>query len=239
MPPQPQEDTVTYRESFAARARRVIVLCAGALCALAVAGLSGCAPATVSSQKPEGARQVPSQAYSRILVVGVSPNLDQRCGFEFFVVSQLKSDSVMAIRSCDAMQQKTPLTLEGIEEAVARYQIDAVLATHLVSRELAAKEGGSRDTQGNASYKATGSGWTTGYYGVYGVPVVYGEFVSAPAVTVAQGKLQLASRLFETAGRTEVYAMDTSARKVESTDIALHDIAESIARDLRKAGFVR
>jgi hypothetical protein len=234
MPPQPQEDTVTYRESFAARARRVI-----GPCALALAGLSGCAPATVSSQKPEGPRQVPSQAYSRILVVGVSPNLDQRCGFEFFVVSQLKSDSVTAIRSCDAMQQKTPLTLEGIEEAVARYQIDAVLATHLVSRELAAKEGGSRDTQGNASYKATGSGWTTGYYGVYGVPVVYGEFATAPAVTVAQGKLQLASRLFETAGRTEVYAMDTSARKVESTDIALHDIAESIARDLRKAGFVR
>jgi hypothetical protein len=234
MPPQPQECTVPYLESPIASIRRVI-----GLCALAVAGLSACAPATVSSQKPESTRKVPSQAFSRVLVVGVGANLDQRCGFEFFVVSQLKSDSVTAIRSCDAMQQKTPLTIEGIEEAVARYEIDAVLATHLVSRELAAKEGGSRDTQGNASYKATGSGWTTGYYGVYGVPVVYGEFATAPAVTVAQGRLQLASRLFETAGRTEVYAMDTSARKVESTDIALHDIAESIARDLRKAGFVR
>jgi hypothetical protein len=234
MPPLLQEDTVPYPESFTARIRRVI-----GLCAVAVAGLSACAPTTVSSQKPESTRQVPSQAFSRVLVVGVGSNLNQRCGFEFFVVSQLKSDSVTAIRSCDAMQQKTPLTLEGIEEAVARYQIDAVLATHLVSRELASKEGGSRDTQGNASYKATGSGWTTGYYGVYGVPVVYGEFATAPAVTVAEGKLQLASRLFETAGKTEVYAMDTSARKVESTDIALHDIAESIARDLRKAGFVR
>jgi hypothetical protein len=206
---------------------------------VATAGLPACAPATVSSQKPASQAQVPRQAYARIMVVGVGANIDQRCAFEFFVVSQLKGDGVTAIRSCDAMQQKVPLTLEGIEAAVARYQIDAVLATHLVSRELAAQEGGSRDTQGNASYKATGSGWTTGYYGVYGVPVIYGEFATAPAVTVAQGKLQLASRLFETSGRTEVYAMDTAARKVESTDVALHDIAESIVKDLRKAGFVR
>jgi hypothetical protein len=206
---------------------------------VAAAGLPACAPATVSGQKPQSTRQVPSQAYTRILVVGVGANVDQRCGFEFFVVSRLKSESVTAVRSCDAMQQKIPLTIEGVEDAVARYQIDAVLVTHLVSRELESKEGGSRDTQGNASYKATGSGWTTGYYGVYGVPVVYGEFATAPAVTVAQGKLRLASRLFETAGRTEVYAMDTAARKVESTDIALHDIADSMVRDLRKAGFVR
>lgn len=228
---------MSYLQSLATRAFRVIGLCAVAV--VATAGLPACAPATVSSQKPASQAQVPRQAYTRILVVGVGANVDQRCAFEFFVVSQLKGDAVTAVRSCDAMRQKVPLTLEGIEEAVARYQIDAVLATHLVSRELTAKEGGSRDTQGNASYKATGSGWTTGYYGVYGVPVIYGEFATAPAVTVAQGKLQLASRLFETRGKTEVYALDTSARKVESTDIALHDIAESIVKDLRKAGFVR
>jgi hypothetical protein len=237
MPFSTQEFTVLNPELLAVRARRVVGLC---MVAVAVtAGMSACAPATVSSQKPDSQAQVPRQAFGRLMVVGVSPHVDQRCAFEFFVVSQLKADSITAIRSCDAVQQKTPLTLESIEDAVARYQIDAVLATHLVSRELAAKEGGSRDTQGNASYKATGSGWTTGYYGVYGVPVVYGEFATAPAVTVAQGKLQLASRLFETRGKTEVYALDTAARKVESTDIALHDIAESIVKDLRKAGFVR
>jgi hypothetical protein len=228
---------VPHPETFTARARRFVGLYIVAV--VVSAAVTGCAPATVSSQKPATQAEVPRQAFARIMVVGVSPNVDQRCGFEFFVVSQLKADSVTAIRSCDAVQQKTPLTLESIEDAVTRYQIDAVLATHLVSRELTAKEGGSRDTQGNASYKATGSGWTTGYYGVYGVPVVYGEFATAPAVTVAQGKLQLASRLFETRGKTEVYALDTFARKVESTDIALHDIAESIVRDLRKAGFVR
>jgi hypothetical protein len=237
MPLLQQELTVLHPESFAARVRRVVGLCVVA--AAVTAGLSACAPTTVSSQKPDSRAEVPRQAFSRIMVVGISPNVNQRCGFEFFVVSQMKSDSVTAIRSCDAVQEKTPLTLESIEDAVARYQIDAVLATHLVSRELEAKEGGSRDTQGNASYKATGSGWTTGYYGVYGVPVIYGEFATAPAVTVAQGKLQLASRLFETKGKTEVYALDTAARKVESTDIALHDIAESIVKDLRKAGFVR
>jgi hypothetical protein len=54
-----------------------------------------------------------------------------------------------------------------------------VLATSLVAVNSEAKEGGSRDTRGNASYKATDAGLATGYYGVYGVPV-YGELATAP-----------------------------------------------------------
>jgi hypothetical protein len=32
-------------------------------------------------------------------------------------------------------------------------------------------------------YKATDAGYATGYYGVYGVPVVYGEFQTASSIT--------------------------------------------------------
>jgi len=200
---------------------------------------AGCVQAktTVKGTWQEGAPR--KQSFTRVLVVGVSPNVNQRCAFEFFMASQLQSESVQVIRSCDAVKEKNPLTLESIEQAVAAAKADAVLATSLVSREIESKEGGSRDTRGNASYKATDAGFATGYYGVYGVPVVYGEFVTAPAFTIAQGAARVASRFYQTRDRALIYTLDTQATKLESTDAALHDIAAAIADKLRREGLTR
>lgn len=211
------------------------------LCLLGAVSFAGLVQAktTVKGEWAEGA---PSrQSFTRVLVVGVSPNVNQRCAFEFFMASRLKSDSVQAIRSCDAVKEKTPLTLESIEQAVAAAQADAVLATSLVSRAVESKEGGSRDTRGTASYKATDAGFATGYgyYGVYGVPVIYGEFVSAPAFSIAEGQAQVSSRFYQTRDKALVYTLDTQARKLESTDAALQEIAAAIAVKLRKEGLTR
>ena len=195
------------------------------------------AKTTVKGEWAEGAPR--KQSFTRVLVVGVSPNVNQRCAFEFFMASRLKSESVVAIRSCDAVKEKTPLTLESIEQAVAAAQADAVLATSLVSRAIEAQEGGSRDTRGNASYKATGAGYATGYYGVYGVPVIYGEFVAAPAFSVAEGEGEVSSAFYQTRDKALVYTVHTQARKLESTDAALQEIAAAIAGKLRKEGLTR
>ncbi|MGB7740893.1 MAG: hypothetical protein WBM03_17430 [Steroidobacteraceae bacterium] len=195
------------------------------------------AKTTVKGTWQEGAPR--KQSFTRVLVVGVSPNVNQRCAFEFFMASQLQSESVQVIRSCDAVKEKNPLTLESIEQAIAAARADAVLATSLVSRSIESKEGGSRDTRGNASYKATDAGFATGYYGVYGVPVIYGEFVAAPAFTIAQGKARVESRFYQTQDKALVYTLDTQASKLESTDAALHDIAEAIADKLRREGLTR
>jgi len=192
---------------------------------------------TVNGAWQEGAPR--KQSFTRVLVVGVSPNVNQRCAFEFFMASQLTSDSVQAIRSCDAVKEKVPLTLESIEQAITAAQADAVLATSLVAREFEAKEGGSRDTRGNASYKATDAGFATGYYGVYGVPVIYGEFATAPAFTIAQGEARVSSRFYQTRDKALIYTLDTRATKLESTDAALHDIAAAIADKLRREGLTR
>jgi hypothetical protein len=192
---------------------------------------------TVKGTWQEGAPR--KQSFSRVLVVGVSPNVNQRCAFEFFMASQLQSDSVEAIRSCDAVEEKNPLTLESIEQAIAAARADAVLATSLVAREFEAKEGGSRDTRGNASYKATDAGFATGYYGVYGVPVIYGEFATAPAFTVAQGEARVESRFFQTRDKALLYTLETKATKLESTDDALHDFAAAIADKLQREGLTR
>jgi hypothetical protein len=192
---------------------------------------------TVNGAWQEGAPR--KQSFTRVLVVGVSPNVNQRCAFEFFMASQLTSDSVQAIRSCDAVKEKVPLTLESIEQAITAAQADAVLATSLVAREFEAKEGGSRDTRGTASYKATDAGFATGYYGVYGVPVIYGEFATAPAFTIAQGEAQVASRFYQTRDKALLYTLETKATKLESTDAALHDFAAAIADKLRREGLTR
>lgn len=195
------------------------------------------AKATAKGTWQEGASR--QQSFTRVLVVGVSPNINQRCAFEFFMASQLKSDSVQAIRSCDAVREKNPLTLESIEQAVAAAQADAVLATSLVAAKVEAQEGGSRDTRGTASYKATDAGFATGYYGVYGVPVIYGEFATAPAFEIAEGEARVASRFYQTRDKALLYTLDTHARKLESTDAALHDIAAAIADKLRREGLTR
>jgi hypothetical protein len=211
------------------------------LCLLGAVSFAGLVQAktTVKGEWAEGA---PSRhSFTRVLVVGVSPSVNQRCAFEFFMASQLQSESVQVIRSCDVVREKNPLTLESIEQASTAAQADAVLATSLVSRSTESKEGGSMDTRGNASYKATDAGFATGYgyYGVYGVPVIYGEFVSAPAFSIAEGQAQVSSRFYQTRDKALVYTLDTQARKLESTDAALQEIAAAIAVKLRKEGLTR
>lgn len=195
------------------------------------------AKTSVKGTWAEGASR--DRSFTRVLVVGVSPSVNQRCAFEFFMASRLKSESVQAIASCNAVKEKMPLTLESIEQAVAATQADAVLATSLVGRQLTSQEGGSRDTRGNASYKATDAGMAYGYYGMYGVPVIYGEFVTAPAFEVAEGAAQVTSRFYQTADRKLLFTLDTSAKKLESTDAGLSEIASAIAAKLRKEKLTR
>ncbi len=114
-----------------------------------------------------------------------------------------------------------------------------MLATSLVSRSLTGQEGGSRDTRGNASYKATDSGFATGYYGVYGVPVIYGEFATEPAFTVAEGQGLVESKFYQTRDKALLYTLDTQASKIESTDAGLAEIAAAIADKLRKDKLTR
>ena len=205
------------------------------LCLIGAVLLSGCAQqANVKGAWQDGAPR--KQSFTRVLIVGVTPHVNQRCKFEAFMASQLGSESVKAIRSCDAVTKKDPLTLESIEQAVASVQADAVLATNLVSSAAKAKEGGSRDTRGSAMYKATDAGYATGYYGVYGVPVVYGEFATADAITTVQDEVRVSSRFYQTRDKTLIYTMDTHSRNLESTDVALSDIAAAIANQLRSAG---
>lgn len=173
------------------------------------------------------------QSFSRVLVVGISPDLNQRCQFERVMASRIRSDNTAAIVSCDVMPLNAELTREGVEAAVAAHDADAVLATSLISKEWDVKDGASRDAQGAAYYKPIDS-----YYGVYGTVVAADFRVSAPITTV-EGAAHVTSKLYETRGATVVYTLDTKVRKIESRAEGIAAITEPIGKKLRREGLIR
>jgi hypothetical protein len=201
-----------------------------------VAVLGGCASShvAVDSAWQEGVSQKP---FTKVLVVGVTPDAKQRCRFERALASRVRSASTQAIPSCEVVADKTQLTRESIEQAVAAQKIDAVLATSLISQEWGTTQGG-RESRGDAYYKATDVGYATGYYGVYGVPVVYGEFQTAESLTLLKGTVRVTSKMFETSGPSVVYTMDTEISGFESRE-GLSALTTAIADRLRRDGLAR
>lgn len=209
-----------------------MLLLIGATC------LAGCAEhAKVTSAWQDNVPH--AKSFARVMVVGVTPDVNQRCAFEHFLASRMSSKSTTAFASCDAVTQKDPLTRESIDQAVAAQKADAVVATILVSKKFDAQEGGGRDTRGGAYYKATDAGWATGYYGAYGVPVIYGDFQTAAAITTITGEVEVASKFYETRGATLIYTLNTKAKNLESRDVGLSSIAGPIAERLRRDGLIR
>ena len=181
------------------------------------------------------------QTFTRILVVAITPDVKQRCRFERFLAARLNGDTTKAVSTCDALTEKEldPLTLESIKGAVEWLKADAVVATSLVARDWDTQEGGGRDTRGTANYKATDSGFTTGYYGLYGVPVIYGEFASTPPVTTLEGTVHVTTKVFATQGPTIVYTLDTKAQSAEFRDRSMSAVTEPMAAKLRRDGLIK
>ena len=113
------------------------------------------------------------------------------------------------------------------------------MATVLVASDMQAVQGGGRDTRGTAGYKATDAGWWDGYYGTYGVPVVYGEFKSTAEITTIQADVTVATKVFETKGASLVYSVETTAKRLESRAEGLSAVTTPIAERLRKDGLIR
>jgi hypothetical protein len=179
------------------------------------------------------------QTFTRLLVVGVSPDYTQRCNFEYWMVRDLRSDNLAVDASCTSMGKDEPLTRENIERLAATLHSDGVLATRMVASSWLTKEGGSRDTQGTGSYKYVASGYDTGFYGAYGMPVDYYQFKTLPSIMNSQGAGHIISNLYETHGATLVYSIDTKAKDVESSQLGLAMVTPAIAQRLRSDKVIR
>jgi hypothetical protein len=166
------------------------------------------------------------------LVVGISPDLNERCPFERALAAKIKSATTVAIVSCDVMGLKDPLTRENVEAAVAAKNADAVLATSLISKSWDVQDGGTHDTRGGAYYKATDS-----YYGVYGT-VVAADFQTSASITTLRGAAHITSKLYETRGATLIYTVDSKVKNIDSRGEGLLAITTPIGKKLRKEGLI-
>lgn len=207
---------------------RALSVLAGALCLCACAGVS------VKGAWQDGVAR--NQTFSRVLVVGVSPDYNLRCDFESTFASQLVSPSTTVFSSCDSMTPKDPLTRQNIERVIASVHADAVLATRLVSASAGERQGGTWDTRGDSQYKAIDYG-----YGAYGMPVTYVEFQTAPPLTTLTSSIHVVTRLYETRDATLLYTLDTitKSQEIDSTEATLLTITGPTADRLRRAGLIR
>jgi hypothetical protein len=196
--------------------------------------LCGCSGVSVKGTWRDGAPR--NQTYARLLVIGVSPDRDLRCAFEWTFGSQLVSASTKVISSCDQMNAKEPLIRENVERVAASVHADAVLATRLVSMNFGHGEGNTNDMRGDSVYKVDDFA-----YGAYGMPVTTVEFQTAPPLTSITSSLHVVTKLYETHGATLIYTIDTitKAQEIDSTEDTLMTIAAPTADRLRRAGLIR
>jgi len=196
--------------------------------------LCSCAGVSVKGAWQDGVPH--NQTFSRLLIVGVTPDYNLRCDFEYAFASQLRSPSTTVIPSCDSMTPKEPLTRENIERVITSVRADAVLATRLVSASSGQGQGNSWDTRGDSQYKATDFG-----YGAYGMPVTYVEFQTAPPLTTLTSSIHVVTRLYETRDATLLYTLDTitKSQEIDSTEATLLTITGPTADRLRRAGLIR
>jgi hypothetical protein len=199
----------------------------------AVAFLAGCTgrPSVKSSWSDSHSRNL---TFTRLLVVGVSPDYTQRCNFEYWLVRDLRSNKLAADASCNYMSKDEPISRESVERVVATLHSDGVLATRMVASDWITKEGGTGDTRSTESYKNIASGYDTGFYGTYGVPVDYYQFKTLPSIMNSQGAGHIVTKLYETHSASLVYTIDTKVKDVESSQLGLAMVTPSIADRLRR-----
>src|SRR5262245_52130785 len=89
---------------FAAESRRP-PQCSLALAALilAIAGVAGCSHAIKATGAWNDGATRP-QTFRKLLVVGVSPDRNARCNFEWVLATKMRSATVEAITSCSLMK---------------------------------------------------------------------------------------------------------------------------------------
>jgi hypothetical protein len=200
---------------------------------LTIAGLAGCTQSIrATGAWNEGATR--PLTFRKLLVVGVSPDYNQRCNFEWVLATKMRSETVSATTSCSLMKADVQLSRESIERVIQSSGADGVVATRLVTSAGSLKEGGTMDTRGSALYKATDTG-----YGYYGMPVVYGDFAASRPIIELENSFEVMTQVYETGGASPVYSLKTKGKSRDAINIVREDISWAIAERLRRDGLIQ
>ncbi len=209
-------------------------LSAPAVLLLSVAWLSGCAGG--GSVKGAWQTSAPHPSFTKILIVGVSTDFNQRCDFEFAMSSQFSGNPPHPIVSCNSMTPTDQLTRANIERAIAAVHADAVLTTAVVSVQTSEQKG-----EPTPYYQIVGQGYVTGPLGAYGVPVAFVQLESTTPLPTVTGDVHLITKLFDTKDATLLYSLDTQAKDnaLQSTASTMDDLTSQIGARLRRDGVIQ
>ncbi len=184
------------------------------------------------------AQNVPrDQQFRSVLVVGVTPNYTTRCRFERLMQKALNTPGTKVTTSCSLMSSKDPLNRDAIIALVGSIDADAVLSTRLVDGKGDLAEGSTDEARGETYYKPIGYGYDP-YYGAFGVPVVYGDFVAEQPALTLRRTVVVSSNFYRAKDAALVYTLDTVTYNKESQFDVIDEITTAIAGRLRHDGLV-
>ncbi len=174
------------------------------------------------------------RSFDRILVVGVTDDQFRRRGFESAVVDALAGKRTEAVSSIEIMDADTPLSDASLDAAGDKIQADAVLITRLTNTTVKAKQ---IDSRVNVQAQAKGGNIVDFFRYDY-------KDVEDPGYLQAKISFVLSSNLYETAGGTLVYSIETvTSDKNTDYNTVVFDIIENtsvkIGQRLRRDGLAR
>ena len=174
------------------------------------------------------------RSFDRILVVGVTDDQFRRRGFESAVVDALAGKRTEAVSSIEIMDADTALSDASLDAAGDKIQADAVLITRLTNTTVKAKQ---IDSRVNVQAQAKGGNIVDFFRYDY-------KDVEDPGYLQAKISFVLSSNLYETAGGTLVYSIETvTSDKNTDYNTVVFDIIENtsvkIGQRLRRDGLAR
>ena len=174
------------------------------------------------------------RSFDRILVVGVTDDQFRRRGFESAVVDALAGKRTEAVSSIEIMDADTALSDASLDAAGDKIQADAVLITRLTNTTVKAKQ---IDSRVNVQAQAKGGNIVDFFRYDY-------KDVEDPGYLQAKISFVLSSNLYETAGGTLVYSIETvTSDKNTDYSTVVFDIIENtsvkIGQRLRRDGLAR
>ncbi len=174
------------------------------------------------------------RSFDRILVVGVTDDQFRRRGFESAVVDALAGKRTEAVSSIEIMDADTALSDASLDAAGDKIQADAVLITRLTNTTVKAKQ---IDSRVDVQAQAKGGNIVDFFRYDY-------KDVEDPGYLQAKISFVLSSNLYETAGGTLVYSIETvTSDKNTDYNTVVFDIIENtsvkIGQRLRRDGLAR
>lgn len=174
------------------------------------------------------------RSFDRILVVGVTDDQFRRRGFESAVVNALAGKRTEAVSSIEIMDADTALSDASLDAAGDKIQADAVLITRLTNTTVTAKQ---IDSRVDVQAQAKGGNIVDFFRYDY-------KDVEDPGYLQAKISFVLSSNLYETAGGTLVYSIETvTSDKNTDYNTVVFDIIENtsvkIAQRLRRDGLAK